>query len=90
MAGYPHPQGDTLYVSPTLTKIMQYSQAAPSFAFHLFNQVAQPLAGKECFIYFRFFSHKFVSASLREPSGFFFPWFLTGIPLILSIWLFFE
>ena len=71
MAGYPHPQGDTLYVSPTLTKIMQYSQAAPSFAFHLFNQVAQPLAGKECFIYFRFFSHKFVSASLKEPCGFF-------------------
>ena len=71
MAGYPHPQGDTLYVSPTLTKIMQYSQAAPSFAFHLFNQAAQPLAGKECFIYFRFFSHKFVSASLKEPCGFF-------------------
>ena len=34
------------------------------------------------FIYFRVISHELVSASLRKPCGFF-PWFLTGIPLIL-------
>ena len=32
--GY-YPQGGTLYVSHIITSIMQYSQAAPSFSFHL-------------------------------------------------------
>ena len=36
------------------------------------------------FIYFRVISQEFVSASLRKLRGFF-PWFLTGIPLILFL-----
>ena len=68
---------------------MQYSLAAPSFSFHLYIQLA-PLSIWQglLFIYFRAISHKFrtefVSASLRKPCGFF-PWFFTGIQLILFL-----
>ena len=57
MLGLSHPQRDTLYASQIITKIMQYLQAAPSFAFYLFNQLAAPSAGKECFSFIPVYFH---------------------------------
>ena len=48
-AEYSHPQWGTFYGSPFITSIIQCSQAAPSFSFHLFIQLPQVPAGKECF-----------------------------------------
>ena len=47
--GYSNPQEDTLYASPIITSIMQYSQAAPSFPFHLYILLAPLPASEECF-----------------------------------------
>ena len=51
---------------------------------HIMMQYSQAAFFSYFFIYFRVISHEFVSAFLRNPCGFF-PWFLTGIPIILFL-----
>ena len=57
MLGLSLPQGDILYASQIITKIMQHLQAAPSFAFYLFNKFAAPSAGKEFFSFISVYFH---------------------------------